>query len=522
MKKTFISELPSSQFHKRLWIGSYILKALYRVIHQIFEKSNLSQPITTIKQLEQEYDYIIVGAGSASSVIANRLSTDPSIQVCLMEAGCMDHSPRIQIPAGTVTLYKSNKYSWNFYSTPQKELNNRQIHCPRGKMLGGSSSMNSMLYIRGLPSDYDAWDEEGCFGWAWKDVLPFFKKSEQNLLKKNNQYHGLDGELTVDNPPDPNPLSHPFIQADRHLNLKHNTDFNGEGLEGVGIYNVTQKDGKRLSSFKAFVTHILNRPNLTVITECEVEKINHINGVVNSIEVCFENKNFNISVSKELILSAGTFISPLLLLKSGIGPKEELENATIKCELDLPGVGKNLQEHIDGLVTVRTKNTSTLGLSIKALKYILPAPFNYILNRKGWMTTNYVEASGFAKTPLAGDLPDVQFHFVPGYRSHRGRLFEWGHGYAIHACVLSPKSIDEVRISEDKKLEIDYKFLERKKDMQVLIEGIKLAENLLKQPDFKPLNGDEILPRPNVSTENEYEEYVRNYAATVFHPVSTC
>lgn len=522
MNKAFTSELPSAQSDKRLWIGSYIFKALYRAMHQIFKKSNSSQQSTAVKQLEQEYDYIIVGAGSAGSVIANRLSADPSIRVCLIEAGCMDHSPRIQIPAGTITLYKSNKYSWNFYSTPQKELNNRQIHCPRGKMVGGSSSMNSMLYIRGLASDYDTWEKEGCTGWAWKDVLPLFKKSEQNLLKQNSQYHGFEGELTVDNPKDPNPLSHTFIQAARHLNLKHNTDFNGEKLEGVGVYNVTQVDGKRLSSFKAFVTPILNRPNLTVITECEVEKINHINGVVSSIEVHFENKNFNISVAKELILSAGAFVSPLLLLKSGIGPKEELEKASIKCELDLPGVGKNLQEHIDGLVTVRTKNTSTLGFSIKALKYILPAPFNYILNRKGWMTTNYVEAGGFAKTSLADELPDVQFHFVPGYRSHRGRLFEWGHGYAIHTCVLRPKSVGEVRISADKKLEIDYNFLERKEDMKVLIEGIKLAQSILKQPDFKPLNGDEILPGPNVSTENEYEEYVRNYAATVFHPVGTC
>ena len=511
------------QYHFLSWMNQKVFSPIYKIFAQLFQSSNHTTTLQSTEHiLQNEYDYIIVGAGSAGSVIANRLSANPKHRVCLIEAGTMDNSPRIQIPSGTITLYKSKKYSWNFFSTPQKRLNNREIHCPRGKMVGGSSSMNSMLYIRGLPSDYDLWEKGGCTGWAWKDVLPFFKKSEKNLLQQNPELHGIHGELVVDAPKDPNPLSYTFIKAARHLDLEHNEDFNGINLDGVGIYNVTQENGQRLSSFKAFVKPILDRPNLTVITECEVEKINHTDGTVKSVLVNYQNQVLEISVAKELILSAGAFVSPLLLLKSGIGPKEQLTQAGISCELDLPGVGKNLQEHIDGLVTVRTNNSSTLGFSFKALKYILPAPFMYLFNRKGWMTTNYVEAGGFAKTPLANNLPDVQFHFVPGYRSHRGRLFEWGHGYAIHTCVLRPKSIGEVRINANRTLEIDYNFLEKDEDMKVLIEGIKLAQNILKQPEFKHLNGREILPGPNVNTTTEYEEYVRNYAATVFHPVGTC
>lgn len=479
-------------------------------------------PMIDRTSVSRSYDYIIVGAGSAGSVIANRLSQDPNVRVCLIEAGGSDHSPRIQIPAGTITLYKSKKFSWNFFSTPQKELNNRQIHCPRGKMVGGSSSMNSMLYIRGQAEDYDAWEAKGCHGWGWNDVLPFFKMSENNQLQQDYAFHGFSGELLVDQPKDPNPLSRLFIKAAKNLNLHENKDFNAAIQEGVGIYDVTQVKGQRLSSFKAFVQPITTRPNLTVLTDCEVQKIHHDNGIVNEIEVILNGEALKIGVAKELILSAGAFVSPYLLMKSGIGPKSELEAANIQCKVDLAGVGKNLQEHIDGLVTVRTENTSTLGFSAAALKSILPAPLQYTFQKKGWMTTNYVEAGGFAKTKFADTRPDVQFHFVPGYRSHRGRLFEWGHGYAIHTCVLRPESIGEVRINSQQALEIDYNFLAKKQDMQVLIEGIKLAQNILQQAEFKPLKGQEVLPGPDVKTDADYEAYVREYAATVFHPVGTC
>lgn len=469
------------------------------------------------------YNYIIVGAGSSGSVIASRLSEDPSVEVCLIEAGGNDSNLRIQTPAGTITLYKSKKFSWNFFSTPQKRLNNRRLHTPRGKALGGSASMNSMIYIRGDASDYDEWSELGCSGWGWSDVLPYFKKSENNLLGQSSYYHGTEGELTVDKARDPNPLSNIFVKAAKNIGLPLNTDFNGDSLEGCGIYNVTQRNARRLSSYRAYVHPVLNdRNNLTVITGGEVDELIVDGDTVRGLKLLRNGEVNELYANNEVILSAGSLGTPAILLKSGIGPSSELENVGIIPKHDLPGVGKNLQEHLDGLVTVRSPSAKTLGFSLGSSGKILASPFKYLLKQKGWLTTNYVEAGGFAKTQLDSSLPDVQFHFVPGYRSHRGRLFEWGHGYAIHTCVLKPKSFGEVRINAKRELEVDYNFLSDIKDAEVLIEGIRLARKILADPVFEPFRGKEMLPGEEVQSDEELLAYIREYAATVFHPVGTC
>ncbi|PTQ73057.1 GMC family oxidoreductase [Pseudomonas sp. GV071] len=469
-----------------------------------------------------DYDYLIVGAGSAGCVLANRLSADPAVRVCLLEAGGSDASPRVQTPAGTITLYKSKIFSWNFFSTPQKELNNRRLHTPRGKALGGSSSMNSMIYIRGDASDYDRWAEQGCTGWSWADVLPLFKKSERNLLGQNPALHGTLGELLVDRARDPNPLSTLFVKAAARVGIKTNDDFNGGELEGAGIYNLTQKNAKRLSAYRAFVAPVRERANLTVLTGCNVQSLLCEGTQVRGLQLLKDGQPLTLNCSREVILCAGAIGSPQILLNSGIGPRAELEAAGVPLVCDAPGVGKNLQDHLDGLITVRSASPLTLGFSWGSLGSILASPIKYLLQKKGWLTTNYVEAGGFARTPLAEALPDVQFHFVPGYRSHRGRLFEWGHGYAVHTCVLRPKSIGELRLNPQRELEIDYNFLADMDDAKVLIEGLKLARKVLADSSFDALRGKEMLPGAEVQSDAQLLAYIRDYAATVFHPVGTC
>lgn len=472
--------------------------------------------------MNTDYDYIIVGAGSSGCVLANRLSADPAISVCLIEAGGHDNSPRIQTPAGTITLYKSKKYSWNFFSAPQQHLNGRRLHTPRGKALGGSSSMNSMIYIRGHASDYDRWAQAGCPGWDWHSVLPYFKKSENNQLGQDPRLHGSDGELNVEAARDPNPLSALFVKAAQRLGLARNDDFNGEQLEGCGIYNLTQKNAKRLSSYRAFVTPVIARPNLSIITDCSVQSLVIEQRVAKGVRVQAEGQPQTLSARREVLLCAGALGSPQLLLRSGIGPAAELQQAGVEVRHDLPGVGKNLQDHLDALVTIRSKSPLSLGFSLGALPSILAAPWRYWRARKGWLTTNYVEAGGFARTPLAGAVPDVQFHFVPGYRSHRGRLFEWGHGYALHTCVLRPKSIGEVRLEGDGQFVIDFNFLSDPSDAQVLIEGLKLARRILADSQFDALRGAEMLPGKALQSDEQLLAYVRDHGSTVFHPVGTC
>jgi len=472
--------------------------------------------------MKNNYDYVIVGAGSSGCVLANRLSADPSVSVCLIEAGGNDNSPRIQTPAGTITLYKSKKYSWNFFSAPQKNLGGRSLHTPRGKVLGGSSSMNSMIYIRGHASDYDRWAQAGCPGWDWNSVLPYFKKSENNRLGQDPRLHGTGGELNVEAARDPNPVSRLFVRAAQSVGIRRNDDFNGEQLEGCGIYNLTQQNARRLSSYRAFVAPVIQRSNLTVVTDCAVHGVILEDRVATGVSVQVEGARQRIHARREVILCAGALGSPQLLLASGIGPAQDLKKAGIEVQHDLPGVGKNLQDHLDGLITIRSKSPLTLGFSAAALPSIVTSPWRYLMARMGWLTTNYVEAGGFAKTPLAGSLPDVQFHFVPGYRSHRGRLFEWGHGYAVHTCVLRPKSIGEVHLDAAGKLVIDFNFLSDPADAKVLVEGLKLARRILADTQFDGIRGEEMLPGKAVQTDEQWMTYVRDYAATVFHPVGTC
>lgn len=469
-----------------------------------------------------EFDYIIVGAGSAGCVLANRLSAGGRATVCVIEGGGTESAPNVTVPAGILSLYGNPKYDYAFVGTPQPELNNRRIPVNRGKALGGSSTINSMVFIRGACSDYDEWRDLGCAGWGWDDVLPVFKSLEANQIGQSPEWHGTEGELYVSAARDPNVLDRMFIAAGRAVGLRENTDFNAGTQEGLGVYNVTQKNGTRWSSYRAFLKPVRERKNLTVLTGTETHRVVLDGTRATGVEVSDASGRRVLTARREVILSAGAIGSPTILMRSGIGPAAMLKAAGVAVAHDLPGVGQNLRDHIDGMITVRSRSTKTLGLSLANLPAMIAAPFRYLFARKGMLTTNYVEAGGFARTKFAGDEPDIQFHFVPGYRSHRGRLVEYGHGYAVHTCVLRPKSVGEIRLAKDGGAEIDHRFFTDPQDAKTLVEGIKIARAIFADSAFDEVRGTEMLPGPKVQSDADILAYLRAEALTVYHPVGTC
>ncbi len=470
------------------------------------------------------FDFIIVGAGSAGCVLANRLSANPSNQVCLIEGGGSDKDLRVKVPAGILALYGNPRFDYGYVGVPQPGLNGRRIPVNRGKALGGSSAINSMVYIRGAKEDYDEWAALGCEGWSYDDVLPVFTALERNRISQDRAFHGEDGELLVDNPRAPNPVTQMFVDAAGQAGLPENTDFNAASQFGAGIYNVTQDRGERFSAYTAFVKPVAGRTNLEILTNGEVVDLDFAGNRATAVNVIMDGRLEKLTCRGEIVLSAGAIGSPRILLASGLGPAEELTAAGIDVRQDLPGVGKNLRDHVDGMITVRSKSTSTLGLSLQNAPAILASPFSYLLGRKGMLTTNYVEGGGFARTRYSHGLPDIQFHFVPGYRSHRGRLVEYGHGFAIHTCVLRPKSIGQITLAADgsrRNVLINHCFFSDESDARTLVEGIKIARNIFSQQALAALKGREILPGPDVRSDDEILAYLKAEALTVFHPVGT-
>ncbi|MCB1397074.1 MAG: GMC family oxidoreductase N-terminal domain-containing protein [Rhodobacter sp.] len=473
----------------------------------------------------QQFDYVIVGAGSSGAVLANRLSEEPGVSVCLIEAGPRDRSPLIRVPLGVMLLAKDRRHNWLFSSSPQAGLGGRQVSIPRGKVLGGSSAINGMIYIRGHRADYDGWAALGCEGWDYDSVLPYFKRSEANTdPDKDDAVHGRDGPLSVTYVQTPSSVDRDFIEAAGQLQMRPCADFNTPEPEGVGIYQVTQKGGKRHSTAEAFLKPIRARQSLHIETGVEVLRVEIEEGRATAVLARRpDGTPVRIAARAEVILSAGAIGSPDILLRSGIGPAGEIAGWGGTPVHDLPGVGRNLQDHVDCMVICRARSTAPYGLSLRALPARALDALNWVTRNRGMFASNMVEAGGFVRSSPAEDRPDIQFHIIPGLKSHRGRLVEWGHGVSLHTCVLRPDSRGSVtRTAPDGAPVIDLGLLREDSDLERLARGVSLAREILRQGPMARHGLTEVVPGDAVNSGEGLRNYIRQQARTVYHPVGTC
>ncbi|MEH2465792.1 GMC family oxidoreductase [Nostoc sp.] len=447
-----------------------------------------------------EYDYIVIGAGSAGCVIANRLTEDGKTTVLLLEAGNPANLPEHQVPLDWIKLW-GTEADWAYFTEEEPHLNNRKIYCPRGKVLGGSSSINAMIYIRGSRHDYDHWQELGNPGWSYQDVLPYFKKSE-NQQRGVSEFHGVDGLLSVTDPIAPSVTSQQFVEAAAALGYGHNPDFNGVQQEGAGLYQLTVKDGKRHSTAAAFLLPILERPNLTVTTSALVTRLLFKGTRTIGVEYLHQGTIHQTFVNQEVILSAGAFDSPKLLMLSGIGNAEQLRSLDIPVVIDLPGVGENLQDHL--LVTVAHQATQDMQ----------PAP-----------TSNIAEAGLFLHTEECLDVaPDLQFHFGPVLWAHPAYARE-GPGFGATVSVTNPQSLGSLTLRSASPKDppiIRMNYLQSKSDLQKLLAGIKIIREIFHSDVFDHFRGEEAAPGADHKSDEALLAYIRETCDTVYHPVGTC
>jgi choline dehydrogenase-like flavoprotein len=469
-----------------------------------------------------QFDTVIVGAGSAGCVLANRLSADPLHRVCLIEAGPEDRSPLIHIPAGMLGTIPRRQVNWAFTTEPQPGLGGRQGYQPRGRVLGGSSSINAMIYMRGHRSDYDDWAALGNPGWSYADVLPIYRRSEDQQ-RGADAFHGSGGELTVSDLASPAAASAAFVESGVRAGLARNPDFNGESQDGAGLYQVTQRRGRRCSASVAFLRPALARPNLTVLTGRHATRIVFRGERPAGVEVEGPGGTARIDAARELIVSAGTFGSPQLLLLSGVGPREELARHGIALRHELPGVGANLADHIDLALVYRSDDRRLMGITARTAVRAVAGYFEWRNRGTGLLTTNFAEAGAFLRTRAGLDRPDVQLHFLVGLVDDHARRLHYGYGVSCHVAVLRPKSRGSVGLrSADPRAapRIDPGFLTEADDLATLVAGVKRAREIMDGAPLAPHRGEELFA--DGRDDAALVAQIRRRADTIYHPVGTC
>ena len=476
------------------------------------------------KRMQNEFDYIVIGGGSAGCVLAGRLTEDPNISVCLIEAGGDGNNWTVNVPAATVISLPTKINNWAFETVPQAGLNGRKGYQPRGKGLGGSSNINAMIYIRGNQADYDHWASLGNTGWSYQEVLPYFIKSENNASLQN-KYHGNTGPLSVSNLRTDNPLHQRYIAAAQAEGYNVLDDFNGAEQEGLGVYQVTHVNGERCSVARAYLQPHLNRPNLTVLSHAVTHKILIENKIAIGAEIHHAGQIKQIKATKEVLLCAGAIQSPQILMLSGIGPEQELKKHGIDCVHSLSGVGQNFHDHPDFIFGYTVKEIQgTFGISMSGSLDMVKQIQRYRRERKGMITSNFAECGGFLKSDPSLSIPNLQLHFVVALVDDHARKFHASHGVSCHVCLLNPRSRGSIQLSGPKisdPLKIDPNFLADEQDLEDLVQGFKLTQKLMQSPALSEIYKQDLFTA-EVKSDDDIRAILRQRVDTVYHPVGSC
>jgi len=471
----------------------------------------------------RDYDFVVVGAGSAGCVIASRLSENPDCSVLLLESGGADTNPWIHIPLGYAKTLFNPTLNWRYPTEPEPGLDMRSIDIGAGRVLGGSSSINGMVYIRGQREDYDEWARLGNTGWAYDDVLPIFKKMEKQQ-DINNRYHGTNGELYVSASRLKNPICDAFIAASNENRIPHTHDFNGEVQEGAGYFQFTQKNGLRWSAARAFLATAKQRKNLTVLTRAHASRVHISSGKVRGISFIHKGHDREVSVRHGVVLSGGALSSPAVLLRSGIGCSSKLKRHGIDTVHELKEVGENLQDHLQVKLIFETNIPETLNDYYPRFSGKLKILKDYVVNRSGWLTGSGGAVGAFAATG-SDSRPDIQYHVMPFSAVDPRKGLDKFSGFTISSCQLRPLSRGSLDIRGRDPLErprICFNYLREAVDQETMIRGVRLARDIAGSAPLSDLIKREVLPRSPLGSDSEILSFIRNYGGTVYHPAGTC